>query len=436
MTGLTRSCLLNLLYKEIGWISLDDRRKYQKLIMAFKIKHGLTPEYLCNIFPESVGLRTPYNLRNNSATLDGFRLNKKPLQIRIFQDFEDPNYSQLFVMPTVEFRNIYDGVTVGARFYNKTVLRKAFNYRIAPIFSLKSKTLTGKAAINYYQNIDYKNLYRITYGLYYGNRSYAKDLYARQLSPYVTFNFRDKESFRSKKFQALNIRYVDINRDEDSNNILATEEPNYSIFNLRYINTNPGLINYNKWFADFQLSKDFGKISFNYEYRKLLENNRQINLRFFVGAFLYNSNPTDNNYFSFALDRPTDYLFDYSYLGRSEFSGLVSQQLIIAEGGFKSVLETPYANQWMSTINASTSIWNYIQAYGDVGVVKNKSDKLKFVYDSGIRLNLVTDYFEIYFPIYSNLGWEVGQDNYDQKIRFLFTVDVQTLFGLFRRKWY
>ena len=66
MTGLTRSCSLYLLYKEIGWISLDDRRKYQKLVMAFKIKHGLTPEYLCSIFPESVGLMTPYNLRNNS----------------------------------------------------------------------------------------------------------------------------------------------------------------------------------------------------------------------------------------------------------------------------------------------------------------------------------------------------------------------------------
>ena len=66
VTGLTRSCSLNLLYKEIGWVSLDDRRKYQKLIMAFKIKHGITPEYLCNIFPESVGLTTPYNLRNNN----------------------------------------------------------------------------------------------------------------------------------------------------------------------------------------------------------------------------------------------------------------------------------------------------------------------------------------------------------------------------------
>jgi hypothetical protein len=40
--------------------------------------------------------------------------------------------------------------------------------------------------------------------------------------------------------------------------------------------------------------------------------------------------------FSYAADRPTDYLFDYNYLGRSESTGLYSQQFILAEGGFKS----------------------------------------------------------------------------------------------------
>jgi len=71
-----------------------------------------------------------------------------------------------------------------------------------------------------------------------------------------------------------------------------------------------------------------------------------------------------------------------------------------------------------------------------MGLVKNKNTDPAFVYDSGLRLDLVTDYFELYFPIYSNLGWEIGQPNYDQKIRFKFTVDPKALLGLFRRKWY
>src|SRR5690606_7966992 len=143
-----------------------------------------------------------------------------------------------------------------------------------------------------------------------------------------------------------------------------------------------------------------------------------------------------SDYFSFALDRPTDYLFDYNYLGRSESTGIFSQQIIIAEGGFKSKLNPAFANQWMTTINTSASIWKYIEVYGDLGLVKNRYDDAQVVYDSGIRLNLVTDYFELYFPVYSNLGWEIAQPDYDQKIRIKFTLDPQALLGLFRRKWY
>jgi len=276
----------------------------------------------------------------------------------------------------------------------------------------------------------------MSYGISGKYGAYGPNLFARVISPNLRFSFRDNTNLRSNKFQALNFRYIDINKDPDINNITNNNEPEYSVFNAQFIDTNPGLINFYKFFADFQLSKDFGKISFNYEYRKLFQSNRQINLRFYFGTFLYNKNDPSSDYFSFALDRPTDYLFDYNYLGRSEDSGIFSQQLIIAEGGFKSKLETPFANQWMSTMNFSTTIWKYIQGYTDLGVIKNKFSDMKFVYDSGIRLNLVTDYFEIYFPVYSNLGWEVGNRNYDEKIRFIFTVDPQSLLGLFRRKWY
>ena len=201
-----------------------------------------------------------------------------------------------------------------------------------------------------------KNLYAIRYGIAGGYNSYAEDLFVRQITPSVQFSFRKNDDFRSNKKQWLSIRHVNIQRDKDLNNILTTTEPNYSIFNIRYVNSNDNLINYNKWYTDFQAGKNFSKVSFNYEYRRLFESNRQINIRAFAGAFL--KNKTNSDYFSFALDRPTDYLFDYNYLGRSERTGIFSQQYITAEGGFKSKLKTPFANQWITTINASTTLWN------------------------------------------------------------------------------
>lgn len=382
------------------------------------------------------GVIPEFNLRDNWKSLKGFFFNNKPLQFRLFKDIEDPNYNQVFFMPTVEFNNIYDGITLGLRMYNKTVLKKLFDYKIEPRYAFKSKSLTGSASISKTHYFENNNLYSINYGIVGGYSSYAEDLFVRKITPSVSFLFREDDDFRSNKRKSILFRYVDIHRDEDVTNTFTSSQPNYNIFNLRYIHSNDNLINFNKWYTDFQIGPDFSKLSFNYEYRRLFESNRQMNIRFFAGTFLKNDTDINSNYFSFALDRPTDYLFDYNYLGRSEASGIFSQQFIDAEGGFKSKLATPFANQWITTFNTSTTLWKYILAYGDIGLVKNKAETPKFVYDSGIRVNLVTDYFEIYFPIYSNLGWEIAQPNYDQKIRFKITLDPQTLLGLFRRRWY
>ncbi len=108
----------------------------------------------------------------------------------------------------------------------------------------------------------------------------------------------------------------------------------------------------------------------------------------------------------------------------------------MAEGGFKSKLSTPYANHWITTLNGSYTIWNWIEAYGDVGLVKNKQQKANIVYDGGIRFNLLADYFELYFPIYSNKGWEIAKPHYGETIRFVVTIDPNKLIPLFTRKWF
>jgi hypothetical protein len=196
------------------------------------------------------------------------------------------------------------------------------------------------------------------------------------------------------------------------------------------------LINYFRGNVDYELSSSFSKISTTFSFRKLFLNNRQLNVRAFAGLFIFNETRNNGDFFSFALDRPTDYLFDYNYYGRSEDDGLFSQQLIVAEGGFKSQLEPAFANSWMTTINASTNIWKWVYAYGDAGLVGNQSQGTKTVFDTGIRLSLVADYFELYFPMYSSLGWEPGLPNYDQKVRFIVTLTPSTLFRLFSREWY
>jgi len=382
-----------------------------------------------NVIPE-------FNQRDNYKAVNGSFLNNKPLQFRLFKDIEDPYYNQVFFMPLVEFKNIYDGLTLGTKVYNKTILRKRLNYRFSPQYATRSKALTGSTSIFYTHNIEDKNLFDITYGISAGYQSFAEDAFFTRIRPSISFRFRNNDDFRADRIDNITARYVSINRELGEDAVVELDEPDYGVFNLRYTHFNPGRINFSSFNTDLQLASNFSKLSFNYEFRKLTKSNRNINLRLFAGLFLKNNTDPNSDFFSFALDRPTDYLFDLNYLGRSEAAGLFSQQIIIAEGGFKSMLDTPFANQWMTTANFSTSIWRYIQVYGDIGLVKNKFESANFVYDSGIRLNLVEDFFELYFPVYSNLGWEIAQPNYDQRIRFIITVDPQVLLGLFRRKWY
>lgn len=129
-------------------------------------------------------------------------------------------------------------------------------------------------------------------------------------------------------------------------------------------------------------------------------------------------------------------MFDYNFYGRSETSGLFSQQIIIAEGGFKSKFVNPYANEWLTSLNVTSSVWKSIQLYGDAGLYKNKGFDPKFVYDSGVQLNLVPGYFELFFPVYSSNGFELGERNYQEKIRFVVTLSPRTLISLFTRKWF
>lgn len=375
-----------------------------------------------------------YNLRDNYKNPKALLGLDKPLQFKLFQDFEDPAKSQVFFQPTFEF-NIYDGLAPGIKAYNTTILTKGFRYKIEPQFGLRSRKLVGSASISYTHNLDAGNLFSLRYGISGNTFSFAPDLLFTRVTPFVSLGFRPKD-LRSDKRQFLTARFLSVNRDESPNPEFQSEDPNYSVLNFRYSNRNPGIVNTFNWNTDVQFARNFGKVSATAFYRHLYLNNRQLNLRFFGGAFLYNQTREDGDFFSFALDRPTDYLFDFNYYARSDDSGLFSQQIIIAEGGFKSRLPNPFANQYIFTTNASTTIWKYVYAYGDIGYIKSVGNSGRLVYDTGIQVSLLDDFFELFFPIHSNLGFEIAQPNYEERIRFQVEISIDTVIRLFSRKWY
>ncbi len=372
-----------------------------------------------------------FNQRDNWKSLNGFFSSNKKLKLQFLKDSENPYYNQIFYMPVAGF-NVYDGISPGLRLTNKTLIERPFSFSFAPSYALKEKALVGFGGFNYRKYLSKSGLYVMNFSLNASSFHFQTNSRYSTITPSIGLGWRPDDLISNER-KSLVFRHVNVLRDLDPSLDIETD-PDYSVFNVRYNHYQNGIIDYFSWFADAQYSTNFSKLALNFEYRKLFDNNRQLNLRFFAGKFLRNE--TNSDFFSFALDRPTDYLFDYNYLGRSEESGITSQQIIIAEGGFKSQLDNPFANDWIITTNASFNLWRWIELYGDLGYVKNQGLDTRFVYDSGVRLNLVTDYFELYFPLYSNNGWEIAQPGYDEKIRFVVTLSPKTLIGLFTRKWF
>ena len=60
----TKVCSIGKLYNDTGWETLEARREKQKLIIFYKMMHGLCPGYLNQLVPDSVQNRSQYLLRN------------------------------------------------------------------------------------------------------------------------------------------------------------------------------------------------------------------------------------------------------------------------------------------------------------------------------------------------------------------------------------
>lgn len=373
-----------------------------------------------------------YNLRNNWKKIKGWLPNQKPFKLTFFQDIENPKYNQIFYVPSFTF-NLYDGFSPGLRFHNKSLLEKPIIFDIEPTYSTKTGTLIGSFSLAYNNYIRDEELYNVRYFLSGSTYHYAPDARYVKFVPSVQFRLRDDDLRKNKK-QFITLRQVMVEREQSSYVTTDKQNENYSVFNARYTKYEAEITKHYSFNTDIQIANSFGKVSGEVQFRRLFNNNRRINLRLFAGAFMYKN--TNSEFFSFGLDRPTDYLFDYNFYGRSENSGLFSQQYIMAEGGFKSIFDTRYANQWMTTINGSFNIWNWVEVYGDAGLFKNQYRNTRFVYDSGVRLNLLPDYFELYFPVYSSNGFEFENGNYSEKIRFVVTISPSTLINLFTRKWF
>tara|TARA_B100001057_G_scaffold22862_1_gene21240 strand:- start:13795 stop:15702 length:1908 start_codon:yes stop_codon:yes gene_type:complete len=390
--------------------------------------------YLKNLNPDYIAINpqtrfSEKNKINNWKYVNNF-LNIKPLHFNFLKDYQSPKRNQMFYNPIFNY-NLYDGVSYGSKFYDKGILAQKFTFEVMPQYSSVNKNLVGKMNFSLLIHNEEKNNYASIFNFFASSYHYDEGLRYQVFRPALTLYFRT-DNFRLNKRHLLGIYYFYVNREKSKN---SNVNPNYKLINLRYLYSNPGAIKHITFDSNFQFSQKFTKMEFEFDIRRLLPNGSQISARFFLGKFL-NHNSKQTKFFDFNLNRPQDYLFRYNYFGRSEDKGFYSQQIVMAEGGFKSKHSIVTANDYLFSTNITLGIWKWIEAYGDIGSLKNRGEKVYTYFGSGIRFNIIPDYLELYFPFISSNGWEINQSDYQKKIRFVLTLNTKQFLGLFSRRWF
>ena len=368
--------------------------------------------------------------KSNNWMYNKSNLNLKPLKLKFIGDLENPRFKTLYLRPEVTY-NLYDGISPGFNLLNKGLKNKLFNYELFTQYASKEETLVGSLNLRYQLNNELKDNFSTIFNLSYTSNHYKENLRYQVFSPSVRINFRDNKNLRSKVKKSLSLSLYSVNKDTNiqNNNLLDK----YSIYNLGYYYSDIGIIKYMKSSVNTEFSNNFGKINLVFDFRRLLKSNRQLQARIYLGKFFWNNDQFDN--FNYNLGRSGGYLFLNNYLGRSESTGLLSQQFIMAGGGFKSFFKDPTTNNFMLASNLNIGIWKWIEGYLDMGMLKDTNEDSRYFYGTGLRLNLLPDFFELYFPISSSNGFELNDYRYKNKIRFIVSYNLESLGKLFSRRW-
>ncbi|WP_228378064.1 gluzincin family metallopeptidase [Chryseobacterium aquaticum] len=399
----------------------NERLKIVSLPSENIYKITLNDDY---IFPEA-------NYRDNFLYTKGLFSNSKKIKFKLIKDIPNPEFNEIYLNPRIRFTNTYDKFLIGMNFKNQSLFDQKFLYSITPSFSTGTGKLTGSGAVAYSFLPAESIIQSLTFGISGSYFHYDFDLAYQKASLYSNISFRKDP--RSTVSRGASFSYNYFQRDLNEKMIAERDYDRYNLWTLGYGYADNQMIHEKSFSISTQGMKDFNKITAEAFYRWEFAPRQKLSLRLFGGYFARNE--TRNNTFNFGIARVSDYSFSYNLLGQSATGGILSQQFVLADGGFKSFIPGT-VNQWITSLNVDTSVWKIFHIYADAGIYKNKNNPTQFIWDSGVKVRVIPDFLEIYFPVQSSLGFEPGFKDYGKRIRYTLILNLSTIINAARRGWY
>ncbi|REC50852.1 aminopeptidase [Chryseobacterium piscium] len=405
------------------WIETEENEKLKTISLPSQdiYKITLNNDY---IFPEA-------NYRDNFLYTKGLFSNAKKIKFKLIKDIPNPEFNEIYLNPRIRFTNTYDKFLIGVNFKNQSLFDQKFLYSLTPSFSTGTGKMTGSGSVSYSFLPAESVIQRLTFGVSGSYFHYDYDLAYQKNSLYSNISFRKNP--RSTVSRGLGISYTYFERDLNARMIANRDYDKYNLWTIGYGYTDNQMIHEKSFSLSAQGMEDYNKITAEGFYRWEFAPRQKLSLRLFAGYFVRNE--TRNNTFNYGISRVSDYSFSYNLLGQSASSGILSQQFILADGGFKSFLPGT-VNQWITSFNVDSSVWKIFHVYADAGVYKNKNNPTQFIWDSGVKVRLIPDFLEIYLPVQSSLGFEPGFKDYGKRIRYTLVLNLNTIINAARRGWY
>lgn len=367
------------------------------------------------------------NKRNNSIRKNGLFKKIEPLKLNFLGNYEEEDFTHLYYFTAIGFNKI-NGFMAGLFLYNSVAPIKKFEYRLMPMYAFKNKQLSGLGEIAY--NIfPYSNFQFITLSIAGKSFGITENSNYYKIKPQIEFKFRNNYN-QTTIDNRLIINYIYITNFEKT---IYFDTTVYSSFlNLSYKIQDNRKINPYSLSMNLNSNKDFIKIGLETKY-KLSYNNikKGIEFRLYAGKFIYENKQYYGNYNfrTSSFSGYNDYMAEQHFFNRFDNIGnnIFSNQMTINEGGFNIYTPIGQSNDWITTLNISTSIPGKIpiMPYLNIGTYSYTWSENNFeniIYEAGIELRLIKDIVSVFFPIHlsnslkttSNIIYE----NYLQKVRF------------------
>jgi hypothetical protein len=396
---------------------------------------------------------------------------KKSLRLTGFFNLKNTDkFNYVSVLPAAGY-NMYDGLMIGAALHNYQLPLTHFRFAVSALYGTNSSNLNaiGQASYHWYSRGKISEVAVGISGAKFssndgvdsnGNKVFS---HFSKLVPSLQV-YIGKKDLRSTKKQWFDFRSFLIN-ERGFNYVFSPVDnnsyPEPGESTARYINQlsfnsqNERALYHYKYQLQVQQGKDFYRAGGSFNYFFNYPKGGGVKMRLTAIKFGYIGGKTflkEANTYTFqpkltAVRGNEDYTYSNYFIGRNEFDGFASQQLMERDGNLKIRTDIfqdlqGRSDDWIASINLSTSVPKKllplpfpIKIYADAGTYADAWKKdvsvSRFLYVMGIQLSLPGDIINIYAPILyskefsSNLKTVPEENKFFRKISF--SINIQNL---------